>query len=230
MSLKPVQLIALVAVVVVIGAGIVYYLTGQSDQVSLTGGEAANSTTDAAAARPDADDAIMVAGPLGEMTLGDASAPNVIIEYVSMTCSHCRDFHNETYASFKEQYIDTGKVYFIMREFPLDPLATSAIMLARCAPSERYFPMVGLMFEEQRNWAFTANPVTALQKLVKQAGISQEEFRACLTNQEILDGVLWVKNRGAEEFGVGSTPTFFINGERFPGNIALDQIAAAIGG
>jgi protein-disulfide isomerase len=175
-------------------------------------------------------DDIMAPGPLGEMALGDPNAPNVVIEYASMTCPHCAAFHNEIYGDFKEKYIDTGKVYFIFREFPLDPLATSAIMLARCGPEDRYFPLVDLLFEQQRSWAFVENPVGALRDLVKQAGISQEDFQACLTNQQVLDGVNWVKNRAASEFGVQSTPTFFFNGEIRPGVVPLAEIDNILGG
>ncbi len=107
----------------------------------------------------------MKPGPLGEMALGDPKAPNVVIEYASMTCSHCAAFHAETWPAFKEKYIDTGKVYFIFREYPLDALATAAIMLARCGPKERYFPLVDLMFDRQGEWAFTENPKQALLAL-----------------------------------------------------------------
>ena len=172
----------------------------------------------------------MVAGPLGEKTLGDPNAPNVIIEYASLTCTHCQTFHAQTYGAMKEKYIDTGKALFILREFPLDLLATSAVMLARCAPEDRFFPIIDLLFEQQRNWAFVSDPAPALQNLLKQAGTSQEDFNSCLTNQEILDGVNWVKNRGSTEFAVGSTPTFFINGERWPGVILLDQLEEILGG
>ncbi len=107
----------------------------------------------------------MKPGPLGEMALGDPNAPNVVIEYASMTCSHCAAFHAETWPAFKEKYIDTGKVYFIFREYPLDALATAAFMLARCGPKERYFPLVDLMFDRQGEWAFTENPKQALLSL-----------------------------------------------------------------
>ena len=125
-----------------------------------------------------------------------------------------RGFHAEIFDAFKEKYIDTGKVYFIFREYPLDALATAAIMLARCGPKERYFPLVDLMFDHQGEWAFTENPKQALLAFVRQAGFTEESFNACLTNQELQDGVLAVKNRASNEFGVSSTPTFFINGER----------------
>ena len=149
---------------------------------------------------------LMKPGPLGEMALGDPKAPNVVIEYASMTCSHCAAFHAETWPAFKEKYIDTGKVYFIFREYPLDALATAAIMLARCGPKERYFPLVDLMFDRQGEWAFTENPKQALLGFVRQAGFTEESFNACLTNKELQDGVLAVKNRASNDFGVSSTP------------------------
>lgn len=169
-------------------------------------------------------DALMEPGPLGDIGLGDPDAPNVIIEYASMTCSHCAAFHEETYPALKEKYIDTGKAYFILREYPLDALATAAFMLARCGPKERYYPLIDLMFDRQGEWAFTDNPKQALLTFVRQAGFSEESFNACLTNKEIQDGVLAVKNRASNEFGVSSTPTFFINGELHRGELSIDEI------
>jgi len=167
---------------------------------------------------------MMQAGPLGEMALGDPNAPNVVIEYASMTCPHCAAFHTTTFDAFKEKYIDTGKVYFIFREYPLDALATAASMLARCGPKERYFPLIDLMFDRQAEWAFTQNPKAALLAFVRQAGFTEESFNACLTNKELQDGVLAVKNRGSSEFGVSSTPTFFINGELHKGEMGIEEI------
>jgi protein-disulfide isomerase len=169
-------------------------------------------------------DALMEPGPLGDIGLGDPSAPNVVIEYASMTCSHCAAFHAETWPAFKEKYVDTGKVYFILREYPLDALATAAFMLARCGPKERYYPLVDLMFDRQGEWAFTDNPKQALLTFVRQAGFTEESFNACLTNKEIQDAVLAVKNRASNEFGVSSTPTFFINGELHRGELSIDDI------
>ena len=171
-----------------------------------------------------APEGLLEPGPLGEMTLGDPDAPNTIIEYASMTCSHCATFHKETWPELKEKYVDTGRVYFIFREYPLDALATAAFMLARCAPEERYFPLVGLMFDRQPEWAFTDNPKQALLTFVRQAGFTEESFNACLTNREVQDGVLAVKARGANEFGVTSTPTFFINGEMQRGQLSIAEL------
>jgi len=210
------NLLLAVAVAVVAVAGGIYYYIGQP-----TG--SAGPIAGSALAQP-ADDELLVAGPLGEITLGDPSAPVTVIEYASMTCSHCAHFHETTFTPFKEKYIDTGKVYFIFREFPLDPLATAAFMLARCLPEDRYLPLVDILFRQQRTWAFADDPSGALLNIVKQAGFTQESFNACLTNQQILDGVNWVKDRGANQFEVSATPTFFINGTKKSGALSLEEM------
>jgi protein-disulfide isomerase len=167
---------------------------------------------------------LLVAGPLGEKALGDPEAPNLVVEYASLTCPHCRAFHDTTFSAFKEKYIDTGKVYFVFRQFPLNPLDAAAIMLTNCVPEERFFPLVDLLYDHQADWAFVEKPAEALLNLVKQAGFTQDSFTACLKNQEILDGIDWVRKRGSEEFKVDSTPTFFINGEKTSGALTLEQI------
>ncbi len=196
-------------------------LAGTAAVVSVAGPERLALVGPAQAAMPDG---LMEPGPLGDMALGDPNAPNTIIEYASMTCSHCAAFHEETYPALKEKYIDTGKVYFIFREYPLDALATAAFMLARCGPKERYFPLVDLMFNRQAEWAFTDNPKQALLTFVRQAGFTEESFNACLSNREIQDGVLAVKTRASNDFGISSTPTFFINGEMQRGELSIEDI------
>lgn len=171
---------------------------------------------------------IMTAGPLGDKWLGNEDAPVTIIEYASMTCPHCAHFHATAFPTLKSKYIDTGKVRFIFREFPLDSLAAGASMLARCAPSDNFFPLVDLMFDKQEQWAYVDKPLDALFALVRQAGFTQESFRACLSNQQILDGITWVRTRASEKFGVDSTPTFFINGEKHPGALEVDQLEALL--
>lgn len=165
---------------------------------------------------------------LPDIWLGKADAPVTIVEYASMTCSHCAAFHEETYPKLFKDYIETGKVRFVLREFPLDPLATAASMLARAAGDKRT-AMVSLLFAQQKNWAFVAKPLDALEQMVKQAGISTETFQKVLGDKELRQNVLTVRQRGAEKFGVDSTPTFFINGDRRNGEIAvgdLDKVLA----
>ncbi|NRG19767.1 DsbA family protein [Rhizobiales bacterium] len=167
---------------------------------------------------------LMEAGPLPEMTLGDENAPVTMVEYASMTCGHCANFHKNTYPHLKSEYIEQGKVRFLFREFPLDPVATAAFMIARCASEDKYFDVVDTMFAEQRKWAFTNDPYNSLLNFAKQIGFTQENFDGCLQNQELLDAINKIKNRASSEFGVSSTPTFFVNGEKVNGAITVEQL------
>ncbi len=216
MALSARNLLLIVGAAVIVGAAGIYYYVSQPEGSAIptsgSGGETVSSGD------------LLSAGPLGERALGDPAAKVTVVEYASMTCSHCAAFHDETFTPFKEKYVDTGKVRFIFREFPLDALATSAFMLARCVPEDRYFPVVDILFRQQPNWAFVDDPATALFNVVKQAGFTQESFRACLTNQKILDGVNSVKDRGSNEFGVTATPTFFINGKKMSGALSLEDM------
>jgi len=167
-------------------------------------------------------------GVLPEMALGEANAPVTIVEYMSMTCPHCAAFHNNTFEAIKTKYIDSGKVRFIVREFPFDPRAAAAFMLARCAPEGQYFPMISMLFKQQQQWAAAQNGRDALLQMSKLAGFTQESFEACLTNQKLLDDVNSVMQRGAKDFGVQSTPTFFVNGEHYSGDMSVDVMSALI--
>jgi protein-disulfide isomerase len=166
---------------------------------------------------------LMQAGPLGDQAMGQDNAPVTIIEYASLTCSHCAHFAEGTFPKLKEKYIDTGKVRFIFREFPFDPVAAGAFMLARCAPKDKYFPVLHLLFEKQREWA-VEKPLGPLMAIAKQVGFTEESFKACLANQKVLDGIEWVRNRAAKDFKVDSTPTFFINGQKVSGNMSIDEM------
>ena len=171
---------------------------------------------------------LMAPGPLPEMSIGKEDAPVTIIEYMSMTCPHCAAFHNQTFEAIKEKYVDTGKVRFILREFPLDNKAVAAIMLARCAPEGQYFPLVSALFKSQMTWAPAQDARAALLQMSKLAGFTQESFEACLTNQKLLDDVLKVRETGGKEFSVQSTPTFFINGQRYSGGMSVEEMSAII--
>ncbi len=168
------------------------------------------------------------AGPLGDMVQGPADAKVTIIEYASLTCSHCAAFHKDTYPALKQRYIDTGQVRYILREFPLDPLATAGFMLARCDGDAKYYPVVDLLFSQQKTWAFSDKPLDSLQQAVRQAGFSQEKFESCLRDQKLYDAVNAVRNRASDTLKVTSTPTFFINGQRHSGNMSIDDIEKVI--
>lgn len=168
-------------------------------------------------------------GPLPEKVMGKEDAPVTIVEYASMTCPHCARFHEQTLPDIKQKYIDTGKARLILREFPFDPRAEAAFMLARCS-NDNYFSMVDVLFRQQSNWAAVENAKDALLQIAKLAGFSQESFEACLTDQKLLDEIRAVRTRGAEEFKVDSTPTFFINGKQYKGAMSIEQISAVIDG
>lgn len=173
-------------------------------------------------------DELLTPGPLGDKILGSEDAPVTIVEYASMTCGHCANFHKRTYPELKKQYIETGKVKFIFREFPLDPVAAAAFMLARSAPADKYFDIIDTMFENQSTWAFSDNPYNSLLNFSKQIGFTQESFEEALKNQKLLDAINAVRERGSNEFKVGSTPTFFINGEKHAGALPFDQMSELI--
>lgn len=162
-------------------------------------------------------------GPLPDKAFGVADAPVTIVEYASITCHFCMKFHSETWPSLKEKYVDTGKVRFIMREFPLDPLATAGFMLARCAGDERWYAVLDLLYRTKESWGHAPKPAEALFETVKIAGFSKEKFEACLNNDELFNGVRKTAEAAAKEFGVNSTPTFFINGQKRSGALTLAE-------
>ena len=166
--------------------------------------------TPAQAADPSVAD-LMQPNPLGEMAIGTDSAPITVIEYASMTCPHCAHFSETTFPELKKRYIDTGKVRFIFREFPLDRLAFAGFLLARCVPSDKYFPMIETLFAQQRDWV-VQSPLQPMRAIAKQAGVSQEAFDACLEDHKLIEGIEKVRSQAADKFGVNSTPTFFVNG------------------
>src|SRR5712692_26001 len=165
---------------------------------------------------------LMQPGPLGEQALGSAEAPVTLIEYASMTCSHCANFAVKVYPTLKSKYVDTSKVRYILREFPLDPLAAAGFMLARCA-GDKYYDVIDALFQTQQKWAFVRDPLPQLLAFFNDTASTEQTFDECLANQKVLDGIDWVRQRGAEKFGVNSTPTFFINGTIHRGEMNLEE-------
>jgi len=175
-------------------------------------------------------DELMQPAALPDMAIGSDKAPVTIVEYASMTCPHCAHFQKTTFPELKKRYIDTGKVRYILREFPLDTLAEAAFMLARCSgtdDSSKYYSMVDTMFDQQRTWA-VEKPLPPMLAIAKQAGFTEDSFKACLANQKILDGIESVRQRAIDKFKVHSTPTFFINGTSHEGALSIDEMAKII--
>jgi protein-disulfide isomerase len=171
-------------------------------------------------------EALLKEGPLPDIWMGSKDAPVAIIEYASTTCSHCADFHNGTFKQLKEKYIDTGKVRFTLREFPLNPVDMGAYMLARCSDDKRD-AVVGLLFAQQKAWA-NDKPLGPLSQLLRQTGMSQDRFESCLKDKALYDKLSESREIAAKAFGVSSTPTFFINGMRLVGNVSLAEMEKLI--
>jgi protein-disulfide isomerase len=169
--------------------------------------------------------ALMEPPAMGEMILGVETAPVTIIEYASASCPHCAAFANDVLPSLTKDYIDTGKMRLIFREFPHNDAAMGAFMVARCAPKERYFPLMEIYFKTQDAWV--AKPLEGLRTIALQAGFTEQTFMACLNNQDVAKNIFAVRQK-AEGFGVQGIPTFFINGERYEGENTLEAFKSKI--
>jgi protein-disulfide isomerase len=167
------------------------------------------------------------AGLDGDITLGSDKAPVTVIEYASMTCSHCAHFAETTFPELQKRYIDTGKVRYTLRPFPLDALSAAGFMLARCGGKDRYMPIVETLFAKQSDW-IVKEPLPPLKDIAKQFGITENEFNDCLANQKLLDSIQAVRDHAAQKLGVNSTPTFFVNGKKLVGDVSIDQMAKEI--
>jgi len=169
---------------------------------------------------------LLAPGALPDVVEGKADAPIVIVEYASMTCGHCAAFHKEVYPTLKKDFIDAGKVKFILREFPLDERAAAAFMLARSLGDKRD-AAVDFLFAQQKNWAFTETPFESLASVVKQIGIGQAQFEETLKDEKLQQAVYAVAEKGSK-FGVRATPTFFINGLRYDGRMDVAELPKII--
>ena len=185
----------------------------------------------AAAQAPKPIDASTLAPTGQDRVLGKPDAPIAIIEYASLSCSHCAHFANAVLPKLKEKWLDTGKAKLILRDFPLDEPALRAAMVARCVPPERFYPLVETLFETQDKWVVAKDWRAALERLVRLAGIGKKEFDACLNDKAIEDQVAQSRLTAAQRLGVNSTPTFFINGKKYEGEPtveAFDQLLSGL--
>jgi protein-disulfide isomerase len=159
---------------------------------------------------------------LSERVLGKDDAPVTLVEYASLTCPHCASFAKDVLPTIKKEYVDTGKVKLIYRDYPLDNLALRAAMMARCAPKERYFGLVETLFATQGNWARAADPAAALQRLGAVAGLNADNFEACMANKEIYEGVMTIRAKGEADKLTG-TPYFMLEGRPFKGDPSVAE-------
>lgn len=159
-----------------------------------------------------------------DRTRGDPEAPNAIIEYASFTCGHCANFHNTKMAQVQEELIDTGRVLWVFRDFPLDGLALRAGMLARCVSDNQFFPIVGQLFATQNQWARNNDPLGALARIAQMAGMSRERFEACMEDEQLADRIIQLRVEGEERYNVNATPTFVVNGTVVSGDVPVADL------
>ena len=167
---------------------------------------------------------------LPDMALGPADAAVTITEYASMTCPHCAAFNEQVFPKIKATYVDTGKVRYVFREFPLDIKAAAGSMLSRCIANgdpQKYFAVTDMLFRQQNDWVMK-NTTETLTRIGKQAGLTQQQVEACLKDQSLLDKIAADQKYASEVLKVDSTPTFFINGEKIKGETSFEEFEKKI--
>jgi protein-disulfide isomerase len=166
----------------------------------------------------------------GDMVMGAANAPVTIIEYASLTCPHCARFHTETLPKLKSEYVDTGKVKFIFRDYPLDRVALAGAMIAQCSGPDRYFTFLDVLFRQQASWTRGSeqDAMTSLRRLARLGGMSDAQIDSCLKDKKVQDAIVAGSVAGQQQFQVRSTPTLIINGERHSGALSLAEIEKII--
>jgi len=187
---------------------------------------AAGPTPVAAAAT--ADKAVLGNVMPGDHVLGSPNAPITVIEYASLTCSHCAHFHTQILPEIKKKWIDTGKVKLVYRDFPLDQVAVRAAQIAECAGNDKYFGVLDIIFRGQPQWATASDPLAEIAKPLRIAGMGENEIKACLANDAMSNAVLNDYKSG-EALGVNSTPTLFINGQLYRGSRSVDELDGVFG-
>ena len=222
-------LIAGAAAVAITGAGLTAYLATGGGSESVAGlpagaGEAISAGQDPAgqdgAASGDVE--TVQSGDVGQVgddehVLGDPDAPITIIEYSSLTCPHCASFHQDTLPKLKQEWIEPGKAKLVFRHYPLDRLALAGALVANCFEGERFFAVMDMMFAQQRQWSRADNPGQALQRIASQAGMDNETFNQCLSDQQEAEKILNRQQVGRDQGDVQSTPTFLIDGQKLEG-------------
>lgn len=170
---------------------------------------------------------VMQTGTLPEMSWGRADAPVTLIKYASLTCPYCRKFHAEVFPVLKRTYIDTGKVRFILREFPIGKTSGTATVAMRCAPPDRYLDLYGKYLSQQATWVSQEVRLDPIFAVARQVGMTRPEFDACLKNQGMIDGLKWVKDRG-RTLGVIGTPNFFLGSRLIKSTLGWTELNALI--
>ena len=165
---------------------------------------------------------------LESKSFGDASAKIKIIEFASLTCGHCARFHNEVMPILKEKYIEKGLIHFTYKDFPLAKFALKASMIARCAGNEKFFKFLDVFYKKQKDWTRTKDPFKSLLKIAKFGGLKDEELKVCIGNKSIEDGILKERLNSSKKYDIKATPTIYLNGEKYNGDLTIEAIESKI--
>lgn len=170
---------------------------------------------------------VMAPSPLPEMSWGSERAPLTIVQYASLTCPYCRRFHKEVFPQLKSTYIDTGKVRYILREFPIGKASGAATIALRCAPPDKYLDLYGLYLDQQPNWVSQEVRLDAIYAVAQQVGMTRATFDACRENHVMIENLKWVKEHG-RKLGIIGTPNFFVGDKLYKRVLTMDDIRALV--
>ncbi|MDZ7713038.1 MAG: DsbA family protein [Rhodovibrio sp.] len=217
-SLLAVLVLAVAGLFAQVGPGVV------GGQPAMAAEEAAGSS----AADSDDDAARSVEIRASDHVLGDPDAPVAIVEYTSLTCPHCADFHTGILPKLRREWIEPGKAKLVYRHFPLDTLSLAAALLANCFDDDRFFEVVGTLFARQADWARAEQPVQVLREITRSAGMADSTFDRCVSDQGAADQILADRKTFAQQVGIQATPTFMIHGQRIQGARSYETFHRAL--
>lgn len=198
---------------------LVFFVVGASAQADTEPPKPSGTTDMAKALEP---------GPLPELTVGDNGAGVAIIEYGSVTCSHCAHFDKEIWPAIKSAYVDTGKVRYIFREYSRNNLDVGAFMLARCNGDDKALATIELLFANQDRWAFVDKPLDGLVEVLKPAGFTRDKIETCLKDQAKANALIKITEIGNKNFSIQGTPTFIIDGKIYGGALSKEELDAIL--
>ena len=165
---------------------------------------------------------------LEEKSLGNKEAPIKMVEFASMTCGSCAKFHNDVFPSIKKDFIDSGKVFFTYKDFPLDKFALKASVIARCSGDAKFFNFLSVIYNKQKDWTRTQDPFKSLLKIAKLGGLKNDEIKVCVGNKSIEDGILKDRLNSSKKFDIIATPTIYFNGKKYDGDLSYEALKLKI--
>ena len=165
---------------------------------------------------------------LEEKSLGNIEAPIKMVEFASMTCGSCAKFHNDVFPSIKKDFIDSGKVFFTYKDFPLDKFALKASVIARCSGDAKFFNFLSVIYNKQKDWTRTQDPFKSLLKIAKLGGLKNDEIKVCVGNKSIEDGILKDRLNSSKKFDIVATPTIYFNGKKYEGDLSYEALKLKI--